>query len=68
MDNHRTFIVGRQEVRVSLFVEYLHVVDSGLWLAGGVGRLGSGTLVSSVSGVMGFAEVHFSADNRLIST
>lgn len=62
MDKHRTDSVGPHDLRFTLLDDYLHVVDTALWLAGGEARLASGTLLTSESGEMCYAEHHFSAD------
>ncbi|SUF47763.1 virulence factor MviM [Salmonella enterica] len=68
MDKHRTDSVGPHDLRFTLLDDYLHVVDTALWLAGGEARLASGTLLTSESGEMCYAEHHFSADKLQITT
>ncbi|SUG15715.1 virulence factor MviM [Salmonella enterica subsp. arizonae] len=48
--------------------DYLHVVDTALWLAGGEAYLASGTLLTGEVGEMRYAEHHFSADKLQITT
>ncbi|SQI25466.1 virulence factor MviM [Salmonella enterica subsp. arizonae] len=45
MDKHRTDSVGPHDLRFTLLDDYLHVVDTALWLAGGEAYLASGTLL-----------------------
>lgn len=68
MDKHRTDSIGPHDLRFTLLDDYLHVVDTALWLAGGEARLASGTLLTSESGEMCYAEHHFSADKLQITT
>lgn len=63
MDKHRTDSVGPHDLRFTLLDDYLHVVDTALWLAGGEARLASGTLLTSESGEMRYAEHHFQPTN-----
>ncbi|KFS99526.1 virulence factor MviM, partial [Salmonella enterica subsp. enterica serovar Bareilly str. CFSAN000227] len=39
MDKHRTDSVGPHDLRFTLLDDYLHVVDTALWLAGAEARL-----------------------------
>lgn len=59
MDKHRSDSVGPDDLRFTLMDDYLHVVDSALWLSGGEGKLQSGTLQINDSGQMLYAEHHF---------
>ncbi|VEA93625.1 virulence factor MviM [Salmonella enterica subsp. houtenae] len=68
MDKHRTDSVGPHDLRFTLLDDYLHVVDTALWLAGGEAYLASGTLLTGESGEMRYAEHHFSADKLQITT
>lgn len=68
MDKHRTDSVGPHDLHFTLLDDYLHVVDTALWLGGGTGTLESGTLLTNESGEMLFAEHHFSAGPLQIST
>lgn len=63
MDKHRTDSIGPHDLRFTLLDDYLHVVDTVLWLAGGEARLASGTLLTSESGEMCYAEHHFPPTN-----
>lgn len=68
MDKHRTDSVGPHDLRFTLLDDYLHVVDTALWLAGGEVHLNGGTLLTNESGAMLYAEHHFSADHVQITT
>lgn len=68
MDKHRTDSVGPQDLRFTLLDDYLHVVDTALWLVGGEAQLNGGTLLTNESGAMLFAEHHFSTAQLQITT
>ncbi len=63
MDKHRADSVGPKDLD-----DYLHVVDTALWLAGGEAQLQSGTLQTNEQGHMLFAEHHFAKDHLQITT
>ena len=50
MDKHRTDSVGPHDLRITLLDDYLHVVDTALWLAGEKAQLNNGTLLTNDSG------------------
>lgn len=68
MDKHRTDSVGPHDLRFTLLDDYLHVVDTALWLAGGNAQLSSGTLLTNDAGEMLYAEHHFAASQLQITT
>ncbi len=68
MDKHRTDSVGPKDLRFTLLDDYLHVVDTALWLAGGEAQLQSGALLTNDQGEMLFAEHHFAKDHLQITT
>lgn len=68
MDKHRTDSVGPNDLRFTLLDDYLHVVDTALWLAGGEAQLQSGTLQTNEQGHMLFAEHHFAKEHLQITT
>lgn len=68
MDKHRTNSVGPHDLRFTLLDDYLHVVDTALWLAGGTASLASGTLLTNDDGEMVYAEHHFNAAGVQITT
>lgn len=68
MDKHRSNSVGPHDLYFTLLDDYLHVVDTALWLSGGNATLESGTLLTNESGEMLFAEHHFSAGPLQITT
>lgn len=67
MDKHRADSVGH-DLRFTLLDDYLHVLDTALWLAGGNARLSGGTLQTTAQGEMLYAEHHFSAGQLEVTT
>ncbi|MEG1210912.1 MAG: Gfo/Idh/MocA family oxidoreductase [Leclercia sp.] len=68
MDKHRTDSIGPNDLRFTLLDDYLHVVDTALWLAGDNAQLTGGTLLTNDDGAMVYAEHHFSAGNLQVTT
>lgn len=68
MDKHRSDSVGPHAMRFTLLDDYLHVVDTALWLAGGEARLQSGTLRVNDSGQLLYAEHHFVSGTTQVTT
>ncbi|HEY1846286.1 MAG TPA: Gfo/Idh/MocA family oxidoreductase [Buttiauxella sp.] len=68
MDKHRADSVGPNDLRFTLLDDYLHVVDTALWLSGGEAQLQSGTLLTNDRGQMLFAEHHFAKEHLQITT
>lgn len=68
MDKHRSDSVGPHDLLFTLLDDYLHVVDSALWLSGGEGKLQSGTIQTNDSGQMLYAEHHFSVGDTQVTT
>ncbi|CAI9389226.1 MULTISPECIES: Gfo/Idh/MocA family protein [Citrobacter] len=68
MDKHRTDSVGPHDLRFTLLDDYLHVVDTALWLAGGHAQLNNGTLLTNDAGEMLYAEHHFTAGQLQLTT
>lgn len=67
MDKHRSDSVGH-DLRFTLLDDYLHVVDTALWLAGGTSRLSGGSLQTTAQGEMLYAEHHFSTPQLEVTT
>ena len=67
MDKHRSDRVGH-DLRFTLLDDYLHVVDTALWLAGGTARLSGGSLQTTAQGEMLYAEHHFSTPQLEVTT
>lgn len=67
MDKHRSDSVGH-DLRFTLLDDYLHVVDTALWLAGGKARLSGGLLQTTAQGEMLYAEHHFSSSQLEVTT
>ncbi len=68
MDKHRSNSVGPHDVRFTLLDDYLHMVDTALWLAGGAPSLTSGVIQTTSQGQMLYAEHHFSQRQLQITT
>lgn len=68
MDKHRTDSVGPGDLRFTLLDDYLHVVDTALWLAGGKPQLSGGTLQTTEQGEMFYAEHYFTLPQMQITT
>lgn len=61
IEKHRADSVGPQDLRFTLLDDYLHVVDTALWLAGGKLTRLHGYIETNEQGAMLYAEHHFSA-------
>ncbi len=68
MDKHRADSVGPKDLRFTLLDDYLHVVDTALWLGGGAGNPLSGSLRVNQAGEMLYAEHHFACGETLVTT
>lgn len=68
MDKHRANSVGPNDLRFTLLDDYLHVVDTALWLGGGSANLLSGQLRANDAGEMLYAEHHFACGDTLVTT
>ena len=68
MDKHRADSVGPHDLRFTLLDDYLHVVDTALWLAGGGEQLLSGSLCANAAGEMLYAEHHFACGGTQVTT
>lgn len=68
MDKHRADSVGPHDLRFTLLDDYLHVVDTALWLADGKAQLSSGVLQTNEQGEMLYAEHHFSHGHLQLTT
>lgn len=67
MDKHRGDSVGH-DLRFTLLDDYLHVVDTALWLADGKARLSGGLLQTTAQGEMLYAEHRFSSPQLEVTT
>ena len=67
MDKHRSDSVGN-DLRFTLLDDYLHVVDTALWLADDKTRVDGGVLKTTSQGEMLYAEHHFSAPWLQVTT
>jgi len=68
IEKHRADSVGPHDLRFTLLDDYLHVVDTALWLAGGKLTREQGHIETNDEGAMLFAEHHFSAGSLQITT
>lgn len=68
MDKHRTNSVGPNDLRFTLLDDYLHVVDTALWLAGGNATLESGLIQINEADQMLYGEHHFLCGETLVTT
>ncbi|WP_186370087.1 Gfo/Idh/MocA family protein [Yersinia bercovieri] len=68
MEKHRQNGIGPNSARFTLLDDYLHVVDTALWLAGESATLTSGRVQTNAQGQMLYAEHHFDAGDCLITT
>lgn len=68
MDKHRTNSVGPNDLRFTLLDDYLHVVDTALWLAGGNATLESGLLQINEADQMLYGEHHFLCGETQVTT
>ncbi|EEQ15097.1 virulence factor MviM [Yersinia frederiksenii] len=68
MEKHRHNGIGPHDVRFTLLDDYLHVVDTALWLGGEAAILLSGAVQANEQGQMLYAEHHFQAGNCFITT
>ncbi|MGC6744189.1 hypothetical protein ACP0HM_02340 [Escherichia coli] len=59
MDKHRNNSVGPHDLYFTLLDDYLHVVDTALWLSGGKASLDGGTLLTNDAGEMLFCRAPF---------
>ncbi|CNH95498.1 virulence factor MviM [Yersinia pekkanenii] len=68
VEKHRQNSVGPNDVRFTLLDDYLHVVDTALWLGGEGAKLMTGAVHANAQGHMLYAEHLFQAGNCLITT
>lgn len=68
MDKHRADSVGPNGLRFTLLDDYLHVVDTALWLGGNAGTLLNGSLRATDAGELIYAEHHFACGETLVTT
>lgn len=68
MDKHRLNSVGPRDVRFTLLDDYLHLVDTALWLGGQQAELQSGLLQANAQGQLLYAEHHFRREDVFITT
>lgn len=67
-DKHRADSVGPQDAAFTLLDDYLHVVDTALWLAEGESQLVGGQIDTNSQGQLLYAEHQFTAGNTRITT
>lgn len=67
-DKHRADSIGPKEVAFTLLDDYLHVVDTALWLANGESELVGGQINCNQNNQLLYAEHQFVAANTRITT
>ncbi|EKT57440.1 Gfo/Idh/MocA family protein [Providencia sneebia] len=68
MEKHRSDSIGPKDVRFTLLDDYLHVVDTAIWLAGGKPFLVSGSIIETDKQELFYAEHHFKLQHCWITT
>ncbi|EMW6873623.1 Gfo/Idh/MocA family protein [Providencia vermicola] len=68
MEKHRSDSVGPNDVCFTLLGDYLHVVDTAIWLAGGHASLVSGSISTTANRELFYAEHHLNANQCWITT
>jgi len=68
MEKHRSDSVGPHDLRFTLLDDYLHVVDTALWLAEGKVTLRHGHIQTTDAGEMLYGEHHFSVGQTQVTT
>ncbi|MEH4014944.1 Gfo/Idh/MocA family oxidoreductase [Escherichia fergusonii] len=68
MDKHRLDSVGPHDLRFTLLDDYLHVIDTILWLAEKETQIDGGQLITNDAGEMLYAEHHFSSGHLQLTT
>ncbi|WP_275076223.1 Gfo/Idh/MocA family protein [Providencia rettgeri] len=68
MDKHRTHSVGPKDTAYTLYDDYLHVVDTVLWLGGFEAVLKSGNILQTNNGELLYAEHHLQAGSCWLTT
>lgn len=68
MDKHRNDSIGPQDAFFTLLDDYLHVVDTALWLSGGEGKVQGGVLQTNPLGQMVYAEHYFRVGDIQVTT
>ncbi|MGG6107770.1 Gfo/Idh/MocA family oxidoreductase [Pantoea allii] len=68
IEKHRGDSVGPYDLRFTLLDDYLHVVDTALWLAGGRTLPRQGHIATNEQGQMLYAEHHFNAGQVQVTT
>ncbi|ENA1771791.1 Gfo/Idh/MocA family oxidoreductase [Yersinia ruckeri] len=68
MEKHRQDSVGPLGVDFTLLDDYLHVLDTALWLGGDNAKLIGGQITTNDAGQMLYAEHHFQTANCMITS
>ncbi|WP_215847091.1 Gfo/Idh/MocA family protein [Candidatus Pantoea bituminis] len=68
MEKHRSDSVGPHDLRFTLLDDYLHVVDTALWLSGKAATSLQGHIETNDLGEMLYAEHHFAAGRLRLTT
>lgn len=68
MEKHRSDSVGPNDVRFTLLDDYLHVVDTAIWLAGAKVTAISGSIIATEQQALLYAEHHLKLDQMWVTT
>lgn len=68
MDKHRANSIGPKDARFTLLDDYLHVVDTVLWLTGSTGKLFSGNIQQTDLDELFYAEHHIRVGQCWVTT
>ncbi|EMI5489530.1 Gfo/Idh/MocA family oxidoreductase [Providencia stuartii] len=68
MEKHRSNSVGPNDVRFTLLDDYLHVVDTAIWLAGHQATIQSGSIIATEKQQLFYAEHHLLVNGCWVTT
>lgn len=68
IDKHRSNSIGPHDLHFTLLDDYLHLVDTALWLGGGQAQLLQSYIETSEQGEMRYAEHYFAAGHTRVTT
>ncbi|OAT35148.1 Gfo/Idh/MocA family protein [Proteus myxofaciens] len=68
IEKHRCNSIGPNDTRFTLLDDYLHVVDTALWIAGSQAKLVSGSIIETDKNCLFYAEHHLQVNNCWVTT
>ncbi|EMM5117500.1 gfo/Idh/MocA family oxidoreductase [Providencia stuartii] len=68
MEKHRSDSLGPQNVRFTMLDDYLHVVDTAIWLVGSEAKLLGGNIIATEEQALCYAEHHLKVNECLVTT